>query len=85
MVKGEIKVGDLTLTQAAIGELTEACERGKWLRLQLCVKAIECCEILGIDPDVDSVAKDIAEEIVLHGTSVAEVIERLQKRLEESQ
>jgi tetrahydromethanopterin S-methyltransferase subunit B len=44
--------------------------------------AAECCEILGIDPTTDSVARDIAEEIVLHGTPVEEVVAKLQRHLE---
>lgn len=47
-------------------------------------RANRCCVILGIEPTTDSVARDIAEEIVLHGTPVAEAIAKLQKHLEQS-
>jgi hypothetical protein len=47
--------------------------------------AAGCCEILGVDPTTDSVAKDICEEIVLHGTPVDEVIAKLQRHLEGGQ
>ena len=45
----------------------------------------ECCEILGIDPQADSTARDICEEIVLHGTPVDEVIAKLHRHLEGGQ
>ena len=48
-------------------------------------RCVECCQILGIDPTTDSVARDIAEEIVLHGTRVEDVIAKLQRHLEGGQ
>ena len=85
MVKGEIKVGDRTITEADLQELHANHTAASAMKDAIALMATECCEIFGIDPHADSVARDIAEEIVLHGTPVAEVIERLQKRLEESQ
>jgi tetrahydromethanopterin S-methyltransferase subunit B len=47
--------------------------------------AAECCEILGMDLTTDTIARDIAEEIVLHGTPVEEVVAKLQRHLEGGQ
>jgi hypothetical protein len=45
--------------------------------------AIQCCAIIGIDNHPEnSAARDIAEEIVLHGTPVEEAIAKLQRHLE---
>ena len=77
----EIKVGDWTITPRAIRWLNDmhrdACET----RDNLKEDAKDCCDILGIDPTADSVARDICEEIVLHGTPVDEVIAKLQRHL----
>jgi hypothetical protein len=84
-MSNEIKVGDWTLTATAIRWLndmhSDACET----RGNLEEDAKECCSILGIDPTTDSVARDICEEIVLHGTPVDEVIAKLQRHLEGGQ
>lgn len=78
----EIKVGDWTLTAMQRGDLAACHGNGNWLREKMNEQSRQCCEILGIDPTTDSVAKDIAEEIVLHGTPVDEAIAKLQKHLE---
>ena len=81
-MSNEIKVGDWTLTEAEH-------ERLKGMHRDACIDrdnlrddARRCCQLLGIDPTTDSVARDIAEEIVLHGTPVDEVIAKLQRHLE---
>ena len=78
----EIKVGNHTVTDAQRGDLLVAHATGEWLRDRLGGEARRCCRILGVDPAIDSVAKDICEEIVLHGTPVAEVVAKLQRHLE---
>jgi tetrahydromethanopterin S-methyltransferase subunit B len=55
------------------------------MRRRIDEMAVQCCYSLRIDPTTDSVAKDIAEEIVLHGTPVDEVIAKLQRHLEGGQ
>lgn len=84
-MSNEINIGDWTITEAGINRLTICYRNGNWSRGRLKDEAKRCCEILGIDPNADSVARDIAEEIVLHGTPVYEVIERLKRHLEGSQ
>ena len=81
-MSNEIKVGDGTVTDAQRGDLLVAHATGEWLRDRLGGEARRCCRILGIDPAIESVAKDICEEIVLHGTPVDEVIAKLQRHLE---
>jgi hypothetical protein len=81
----EIKVGDWTITEAGMRVLRTSHEAGNWLRTGMQNRAAMCCETLGIDPTADSVARDIAEEIVLHGTPVEEVIAKLQRHLEAGQ
>jgi tetrahydromethanopterin S-methyltransferase subunit B len=54
-------------------------------RKTMVAMAMECAAILGIDPTTDSVARDIAEEIVMHGTPVDEVVAKLQRHLEAGQ
>ena len=84
-MSNEIKVGDWTLTREATNELQCLHQSGRTLSRKLSRFAKECCEILGIDPTTDSVARDIAEEIVLHGTPVEEVVAKLQRHLEGGQ
>ena len=84
-MSNEIKVGDWTLTEAGTNRLYGLAVIADMDRKRLQFMATECCEILGIDPTTDSVARDICEEIVLHGTPVDEVIERLQRHLEGGQ
>jgi hypothetical protein len=78
-----IKVGDWTVTEAGLIRLHDLHVIGGDLHRQLEFNAIECCEILGVNPTHGISAKDIAEEIVLHGTPVDEVIKKLQRHLAE--
>jgi hypothetical protein len=81
-MSNEIKVGGWTVSLddsirlEAISTYSKSAMRIKERR------CVECCEILGIDPTTDSTARDICEEIVLHGTPVDEVIAKLQRHLE---
>jgi len=78
----EIEVGGWTITPTRLCRLEKLRGDAVWLQHRINHMATECCEILGIDPATDSVARDIAEEIVLHGTPVDEVIAKLQRHLE---
>ena len=81
-MSNEIKVGDWTITESGNRRL-EMCHRnGERSRRTLNEESKRACEILGIDPAADSTARDICEEIVLHGTPVDEVIAKLQRHLE---
>jgi hypothetical protein len=81
----EIKVGDWTITEAEKKQLESLHTNAVYMRRRIDEMAVQCCYSLRIDPTTDSVAKDIAEEIVLHGTPVDEVIAKLQKHLEGGQ
>jgi hypothetical protein len=81
-MSNEIKVGDWTVTYAGMRILHDAHAAGESLRRNLANRASQCVEILGMDLTTDSVARDIAEEIVLHGTPVEEVVAKLQRHLE---
>jgi hypothetical protein len=81
-MSNETKVGDWTLTAAGKSRLERLRGDAVWLQHRINHIATECCEILSVDPTTDSVAKDIAEEIALHGTPVDEVIAKLQRHLE---
>jgi len=81
----EIKVGGWTLTATGKSRLERLRGDAVWLQHRINHIATECCEILGIDPTADSVARDICEEIVLHGTPVEEVIAKLRRHLEGGQ
>ena len=81
----EIKVGNWKVTYAGMRILHDAHAAGESLRRNLANRASECVWILGIDPHADSVARDICEEIVLHGTPVEEAIAKLQRHLEGGQ
>ena len=84
-MSNEIKVGDWTITEAAVSRLDDLRRSADITKFKLNRCAKECCLVLGIDPTTESVARDIAEEIVLHGTPVDKVIERLQRHLEGGQ
>jgi hypothetical protein len=84
-MSNEIKVGDWTVTREAINELGCLHQSGRTLSRKLSRFAKECCSILGIDPTTDTIARDICEEIVLHGTPVDEVVAKLQRHLEGGQ
>jgi hypothetical protein len=81
----EIKVGNWTLTQHEIDRLEDLSVRSRVARKVAERTCRECCWIFGIDPTADSVARDICEEIVLHGTPVEEVVAKLQRHLEGGQ
>lgn len=81
-MSNEIKVGDWTLTREGMTELHSCHATANWLREKTSRESRRCCEVLGVNPYADSVAKDICEEIVLHGTPVAEVVAKLQRHLE---
>jgi hypothetical protein len=81
-MSNEIKVGNWKVTYTGMRILHDAHAAGESLRRNLANRASQCVGILGIDATTDSVARDIAEEIVLHGTPVDEVIAKLQRHLE---
>jgi hypothetical protein len=83
-MSNEIKVGDWTITEAGIKQLESIHTNAEYMRRRVNEMAIQCCAIIGIDNHPEnSVARDIAEEIVMHGTPVDEVIARLQRHLAE--
>ena len=84
-MSNEIKVGDWKVTHTGMRILHDAHAAGESLRRNLANRASQCVEILGMDLTTDSVARDIAEEIVLHGTLVDEVVAKLQRHLEGGQ
>jgi len=84
-MSNEIKVGDWTITETGMSKLQTMHGMSGYFREMTEQAAAKCCEILGIDPTTDSVARDIAEEIVLHGTPVDEVVAKLQRHLEGGQ
>jgi hypothetical protein len=81
----EIKVGDWTITEAGMQRLIGIRIAAGILREAVGNLASDCREILCGDSDCDSTADDIAEEIVLHGTPVEEVVAKLQRHLEGGQ
>ncbi len=81
-MSNEVKVGDWTVTEAGIKRLNERRRNAELLKGVVSSYASECCEILGIDPTTDSLAKDFAEEIVLSGTPVDEAIRNIQAHLQ---
>ena len=81
-MSNEIKVGDWTIAEAELDRLIRIRAAAGILREDMEELAAECCVNLGIDPTTDSVARDICEEIVLHGTPVEEVVAKLQRHLE---
>jgi hypothetical protein len=78
----EIKVGDWTLTPTAVENLRQLRGIAQVSKAIEACRCVEACQILGIDPTTDSTARDICEEIVLHGTPVDKVIAKLQRHLE---
>jgi hypothetical protein len=82
-MSNESKVGDWALTESGKYRLQSIRIVAEILQETLGNLSAECCEILGINPTTDSVARDICEEIVLHGTPVDEVIAKLQRHLAE--
>jgi hypothetical protein len=84
-MSNEIKVGNWTITETGITALGRLHRAASLKRQIMQAMSMECAAILGIDPTTDSVARDIAEEIVLHGTPVEEVVAKLQRHLEGGQ
>lgn len=41
--------------------------------------AAECCQVMGVDPESETVERDWFDEIVFHGTDPADVYSRLKK------
>lgn len=80
-MSNEIKVGDWTLTETGVARLRTMSAIARVNRARLQRFAVECCEILGVDPATDAIARDMAEEIVLHGTPVMEVVAKLHRHL----
>ena len=80
-MSNEIKVGDWTLTEAGLQRLQSIYIVASILQGTLDKMAVECCDVIGIDRQADNVARDICEEIVLHGTPVDEVVAKLQRHL----
>ena len=84
-MSNEIKVGEWTVTEEKIWYLGRLHSAGRNAHQWILELAASSCKTLGIDPTTDSVARDICEEIVLHGTPVEEVIAKLQRHLEGGQ
>jgi hypothetical protein len=82
-MSNEIKVGDWTITEAGMQRLIGIRVVAGILQETTIQLAGECRDILCMDSNCDSIARDIAEEIVLHGTPVEEVIAKLQRHLAE--
>ena len=80
-MSNEIKVGDWTVTDEAIKRLRWIFDNCEIHRRLIAAYGAECCDLFGIDATTDSVARDICEEIVLHGTPVEEVVAKLQRHL----
>ena len=56
---------------------------GAHYREQMAGAAAQCCELLGVDPDDDSVMRDWCDEIVLHGADPQMAIDRIHKHRQE--
>lgn len=65
------------ITQANVDELQYRLTAGYRLREQQELHAQECCFVLGVNPHEDSIERDWCNEIVLHGTDPAVIIQRL--------
>ena len=74
----EAKIGNWTITEAGIARLEALKTIARFERRRLQKMATECCQILGIDPEVESLARDFAEEIVFHGATPQEAIAKIQ-------
>lgn len=74
-----LAIGDRLITRANLVELNRIFTRGLEISEERDKLAIRCCEILGVGPSAESVAKDFAEEIVLFATTPHEAIANLQK------
>ena len=78
----EIKIGDHIVTPEGFKRLQTIYVRAANWQTELESYAAECCEILGVDPDGSSLARDFAEEIVLQGIPPMHAIERLRAHAE---
>lgn len=72
-------IGERLLTPSEYAELKAIHARAFAVREQLEALAERSCELLGIDPAGCSLAKDFAEEIVLHGTPPMQAIRNIQR------
>jgi hypothetical protein len=78
-MSNEIKVGDWTITEAGLDRLDAMHARAHNWHDELEGYAVECCEILGIDPTGCSLAKDFAEAIVLESVPPMEAIGNIKR------
>jgi len=65
--------------KAKIQELREIHLLGFSYREQTEAMAARVCEILGVDPTIDSTERDWCEEIVFHGIDPQIVVDRIEK------
>lgn len=70
------KCGDKDLSPADHASLRRLQQLGFKYREQMEACVVECCEILGMDPAIESVASDI----VNHGTPPAAAIEMINRQ-----
>ena len=73
----ESKIGNWTITEAGMARLEALRTIARFERRRLQRMATECCQILGIDPEAESLARDFAEEIVFHGAEPEEAIAKI--------
>jgi hypothetical protein len=77
-----LEIGNHLITRANLIELNQIFVRGLQMTEEMDAMASRCCEILGVDPSAESLAKDFAEEIALFATPPHEAIRNLQQHLE---
>lgn len=65
-----------------IDRLTHLQIRSSLLRNELEAMAAECCKLLGVDPESESIDRDWCDEIVFHGTAPILVIQRIEANRE---
>jgi hypothetical protein len=80
-MSNEIKVGDWTITPTGFNSLENLHAEANRIRNRMDSMAVECCEILGIDPAGCSLAKDFAEAIVLESVPPMEAIGNIKRHL----
>jgi hypothetical protein len=68
------------VTASQMAQLQHHLTVGIYYREQVEAAAAECCRILGVNPNSDSVERDWASEIVLCGTDPQIVIEKINTR-----
>lgn len=69
-------------TAQTLDRLTHLHARGSLLRNELEAMAAECCTLLGVDPESESIDRDWCDEIVFHGTAPTLVIQRIEANRE---